>query len=112
MNTEQAAVVSVVRLLVEGEYEVLAATTHGRRLSATELRTAVETYGRTLVELPRAALEELDVVQIEGLEPPTLNVLVDLWTAEEGRSDLTLELHLIARFDNAYEAEIMDLHTL
>jgi len=112
MNAEQTAVVSVVHLLVTREYDVLVAMTHGRRLSASELQFAVEAYGRTLVELPQEALDGLDVVQIEGEEPPVFSVLVDLWTQEEGRSDLILELRLIERFQGAHEIEIMDLHAL
>src|SRR5256885_9347003 len=43
---------AVLGLLVDGEYETLAMMTQGKRLSATELRDAVESYGRTLIHPP------------------------------------------------------------
>jgi hypothetical protein len=41
-----------------------------------------------------------------------MHVAAPLWTAEEGRSDLTLELRLIEFAPEAYEVEIEDLHVL
>lgn len=112
MNAMQAAVGNVVSLLVEGSYDVLEAMTRGRRLSASDLRHAVEDYGRTLVPLPAGELDELDVAQVKDAEVPTFHVVVDLWTQAEGRSDLTLELLLTDRYAGAYGTEILNLHTL
>jgi hypothetical protein len=38
--------------------------------------------------------------------------LVDLWTVEEGRSDLTLELRLTETGGEPYDIEIHDPHVL
>jgi hypothetical protein len=53
-----------------------------------------------------------DVSAIRDREYPTFHVVIDLWTLEEGRSDLSLELELIDRYGGAYEIRILDLHVL
>ena len=112
MNAMQTAVTMLTNLLASGDYDTVERMTRGRRLSAADLRTAVERYGRTLVALPQEAVQDLDVVEVRNSEPPTFSVVIDLWTAEEGRSDLTLELELVDRFDGAYEVSIQNLHVL
>src|SRR5882757_4969604 len=102
----RTAVSITVNLLVRGEYEVLEAATRGRFLSAALLRQAVEDYGRHLVAPPDFAWDDLDVVQGVDVQPATFHVVFPLWTAEEGASDLTLELRLIEQYPNAFETEI------
>jgi hypothetical protein len=53
----------------------------------------------------------LDIVRIAGSVPPAWSVRANLWTKEEGRSDLTLEL-TIRQVENSYEVELDDLHVL
>ena len=112
MRALQVAVQVLVSLLAAGKYDVAAAMTRGDRLSADDLRESIERYGRTLISLPNETLEKLDVVQVGGCQHPTFHVVVDLWTAEEGRSDLTLELELTDRYGGALETRILDLHVL
>lgn len=40
----------------------------------------------------------------------TFHVVVPLWSEEEGRSDLALELRLIESLPDALSVEITDLH--
>jgi hypothetical protein len=54
----------------------------------------------------------LDVNEIEGAIPRAAWVLVVLWTFEEGRSDLTLEIHLTDTGEELYVFEISNLHVL
>ena len=112
MNAMQAVVVMLTNLLVAGDYETAAAMTRGRQLSAADLERAVSEYGRTLVRVPSEALEDFEIYQVQDAEPPTFELVVDLWTHEEGRSDLTLELTLVDRFDGAYDVSIQNLHVL
>jgi hypothetical protein len=102
----------VVDLLVRGEYEAVERLSGGRRLSAPEMRAAVEGYGRHLVMPPDAEWRQLDAVRISGSEPPSHHVVVPLWTAEEGRSDLSLELRLTESQPGVYETEVLDIHSL
>ena len=55
--------------------------------TAAQVRYAVESYGATLVPLPEATWET-SICQWYGSH---WEVLVDLWTAEEGPSDLVLQ---------------------
>lgn len=112
MNAMQAAVTMLTNLLAAGDYVTAERMTRGRRLSASDLQRAVEDYGGTLVPLPAEALENLDVVEVRDSDPAAFSVVVDLWTAEEGRSDLTLELELVDRFEGAYDVMIQNLHVL
>lgn len=54
--------------------------------TAEHIRSSVEAYGATLVELPEDAWRT-SVSQWYGVH---WDILVDLWTAEEGPSDLVL----------------------
>ena len=105
---------SQVRRLVEdlaaGRYAEIAADGRAGRLTAAELRTAVEEYGRTLVPFP--ADGEVVVALYEQASPPEAAALdVPLWTKEEGRSDLTLSLTAIKQGET-YTVEVDDLHVL
>lgn len=113
MNDAFATAVRIaVSLLVRGEYETLASMTRGRRLSAAELSAAVREYGRHLVLPPSDWWNDLDVVSAAGSSAPAHHVVVPLWTCEEGRSDLTLELVLTDAGDGSYDVEVAGLHVL
>ena len=47
----------------------------------------------------------------QGVKPPRWSVRMDLWTAEEGRSDLSLELTIIES-GRGYTVELDDIHVL
>jgi hypothetical protein len=86
--------------------------TDGRagRLSAAELESAIREYGRTLVPLPDEALNRIDVFP-RDLDLNRASLDVPLWTAEEGLSDLTLQLDAM-RDGAMYRIEITTLHVL
>ena len=102
----------VVGMLVAGDYAGVEGASRGRRLTAEQLRQAVEEYGRELRMPPELVFDNLDVVEIEDATPRAWSVLVDLWTVEEGQSDLTLELLLTDTGGELYDIEIYDLHVL
>ena len=89
------AVRSIVELLVSGDYRQIARTTKGRRLSEDEIRSAVVGYGRTLTLPPPKEFDRLNVIEVEGRIPREWSVTMNLWTEEEGRSDLSIELTVI-----------------
>ena len=107
-----AVVVMITNLLAAGDYETASRMAEGRRLSAADLERAVRDYGRTLVSIPPAARDSYDVYRVEKANRPTFAVDVDLWTQEEGRSDLTLQLELIDTGRSTYAVTIEDLHVL
>jgi hypothetical protein len=101
----------VVELLVARKYAELESLTNGVRLSATDIAAAIAGYGRQLVSLPNDAFSLMDVVKVKGAEPPKWSIVMPLWTQEEGRSDLSIELTVIER-DNRFAIELDDIHVL
>jgi hypothetical protein len=102
----------VVRQLAAGAYAELERRTAGVRLSAGEIAAAVAAYGRRVVVPPAGSEPPLDVVPIRATAPPAWSVDVALWTAEEGQSDLTLQLTVYAQPPAGYRIELEDLHVL
>jgi hypothetical protein len=109
----EAALHAVLGLLVDGEYDTLASMTQGKQMSATELRDAVESYGRTLIHPPDGEFPpDLDVFPVEDAVPRRLIATMPLLTKEEGRSDLTVELMLIELSPNLWLTEIQNIHVM
>lgn len=102
----------VADLLARGAYDEVVAITRGERLTADELKRAILDYGRTPTPLPDEAWALLDVVQLASASPPRFSVQVPMWTAEEGRSDLTIDLELTELAPFVYETALMDIHVL
>ena len=101
----------VVQMLANGDYQRLASLTEGHRLSADEMRQAITRYNRTLIVPPEEAYGEIDAIQVQNSGPPSWSVRMPLWTEEEGRSDLTLELTMTELTDG-FIIEIDDIHVL
>src|SRR5687767_10921672 len=108
----KAAVRQVVSILVQEDYESLERLTNGVRLTAEEMAEGVREYGGSLILPPEDIFENLDVVEVEGAQPRKWSVNVDLWTAEEGQSDLTLGLTLRESGREIFDVEIDNLHVL
>ena len=106
------ATIQVIELLVGYRYDDLEKRTGGVRLSADMLEEAVTQYGKTLVFPPPDALANLDIVPVACEGPKTWSVRADLWTSEEGRSDLTLELTVIKDEGKRTIVELDNLHVL
>jgi hypothetical protein len=111
MDALETAVRIVVDLLVRGEVEIVEKITEGRRLSAAELRFAIARYPGTLVRPEGDWWQTVELTPITG-SVHAFHVAAPMWTAEEGRSDLTLELRLTEFFSGVYRTEILDLHML
>ena len=101
----------VVRLLVDGDFAALVLLTDGMRMDAVTIRRAIEGYGRNLIPLPDEGFNELDVVEIESTNPRRWSVRCPLWTRQEGRSDLTLELTILHEA-TGFKVELDDIHVL
>ncbi len=69
--------------------------------TAEHVRSYIEDYGATLVRLPQDAWGT-SVCSWTGHH---WDVMVDLWTEEEGPSDLVLQLR-VAEQDDGYRAEV------
>lgn len=108
----KATIVRLLHWLVAGDYVAIERATRGIRLSAALLQQAVVDYGRTLIMPPASALNVLDVIEVDASSPRAWSVRVDLWTAEEGRSDLSLECTLVDCPGDFLGVEVDNLHVL
>jgi len=106
----KAPVADIVAALVRGDYESLDTDDRSGRVGADGLRRSVTEYGRTLVELPNVAFDLAESGEV-SMRSGAWWVVVPLWTVEEGRSDLSLELSAIP-IDGGHRFEIDDLHVL
>ncbi len=96
--------------LVHGRYGDISRDGRVGRLTEAQLRDAVGEYGRTLVELPEEAWQfSEEYPQVHS--PNEVAIDVDLWTAEEGRSDLTLSLSAV-KSGGTWTVSIDSLHVL
>lgn len=102
----------IITMLVKEDYQALESLSNGIRLTSLEIETAVKEYPGTIVMPLESAFENIDVIEISGSEPKEWSVNFDLWTAEEGRSDLTLELTLTDNNKQTYEVQLDDIHVL
>lgn len=114
MPTISSAAENAIRQLVEdlvaGDYAAVVADSRIGRLTEDELRRAIAEYGKTLVSLPVDGVDAADVYPSDN-DPSEFAVDLPLWTAEEGRSDLTLSLTVVDR-DDGPVVSIDDLHVL
>lgn len=106
--------IEILRILVHdlvlGHFDELEADGRAGRLTADDLRYSVTKYGRTLIDVPDSALETADVYALKT-DKTTCAVDLDLWTIEEGRSDLTLSVTIQSTSDGV-SVTIDDLHVL
>lgn len=106
-------ILNIVELLVKSKYESIVKLTQGIRLQSTDIREAIGEYGRTLIMPPDSEYENLvDIIEVNNKEPREWSVRFDLWTQEEGRSDLSLEMTLRESDIELMYVELDDIHVL
>jgi hypothetical protein len=113
-NQVAGMVRKIVELLVAKDYAEIERISNGVRVPAMDIEKTICRYGRTLIEPPPEAFRNFDAFQLDETSDnlPAWAVSFDLWSKEEGLSDLTLELTI--RFTESKEmaVEIDDLHVL
>lgn len=83
--------VSGQTLIIKCNYDGVVRLTNGIRLQAEHIKDAINKYGKTFILPPGNVYDNLDVIEIENVSPRKWSVRFDLWTEEEGRSDLSIE---------------------
>ena len=94
----------IVRAFAEGDYSLARGLTNVRRVSdstSEQIREYVADYGQRLVPLPEDTWRTSEA-QWMGAH---WDVLVDLWTAGEGRSDMVLGADVFET-DTGFEIEV------
>ena len=99
-------------LLARRDYSAFCGSARRSRLTPLDVDAAVRGYGRTIIAPPADAFRLLDVVAVIDSIPPRWSVVVPLWTEQEGRSDLSLEITVEDADGPDYAVEIEDLHVL
>ena len=102
----------VVALLAERRYEDVAQLCGGSRVDARQLKAAVAAYGRTIVPLPQEGMLLINSVPVQNSRPSAWSVVVPLFTHEEGRSDLSLELTVTVLHGGNVGIQVDNLHVL
>jgi hypothetical protein len=87
----RSVVIDLLVLLADGDYESVMERCGYSLMDGDELQAAVADYGRKVVA-PPADYAFLRACELKARAVPTWHVEADLWTEEEGRSDLTLEM--------------------
>lgn len=94
-DSVEAGVRNVMTLLAEQRYDELEQFTRGTQLSATDIALVIQDYGKTVVPCPEPIEDLLDIVAVREASRPTWSVIVPVYTREEGRSDLSIELTVV-----------------
>jgi len=79
-------------------------------MTEDQMRHAIKSYGRTLASLPDEAFDRAQVRPLED-EEKAWEVILPLWTVEEGESDLSLVASVMMMEGNVW-VELYDLHVL
>jgi hypothetical protein len=107
-----ALIKQVITWVVTGNHGAIEARSAGLRLSADSIRRALVEYGRTLIMPPESAFENADVIPVSNADRPTWSVRFELWTEEEGRSDLSIEFTIADRGDALLDLEVDNVHVM
>jgi len=99
-----------VELLVNKQYSEIERITSGIRLPAKEIEAAIRDYGLLLIIPPLSEYNNLDIIAIKS-PTPSWSVRMNLWTQDEGKSDLTIEL-TIKEKGSTFSVELDDIHVL
>ena len=112
MSTIEVAVRVVMDLLVRGQYVTVEKVTRGRRLGADQISSAISSYGRLLVPPGDDWWSYVKITPTDAGDLPSFHVVAPLWTREEGRSDLALEMILHESPLKVYDTELLNIHVL
>jgi hypothetical protein len=113
LPTKLCSTISVLsELLAQKDYERFCGFARSSRLTPGDVRRVIEEYRRCVVPLPDTAYPQINIVPVSGSRPQQWNVIMPVWTEEEGRSDLSLDITLQDSDAKTYSVEINDLHVL
>ena len=105
-------VAQIDQMLHGGQYAELERLSGGKRLTAGQIKAAIEDYPERLAPRPAYDFGEEEIAHVRGRIPAEWSVYLHLWRQKGGRSDLTAELTLIDTPTGLYRVEIDDIHVL
>lgn len=107
----EAILREILDLIALGRYSDALAIHKHSRLTSSDLRNAIRDYPFDLTICPANAFDLASIVEIPGTINPQWSIAIPMWTKQEGRSDLTLEVS-VTREGPKYIVELDDLHVL
>ena len=102
----------VMKLLVAGDDKTLERISGGQRLSEEEIAGAINELDDSPVMPPEVAFDSFFSIADAADGKKQWYANVDLWTAEEGRTDMTLELTINENGKQIYDIEIDNIHMM
>jgi hypothetical protein len=114
MMTVEALTRTLMKLLVDGDFESVERTTLGKDMEAATMRSIMSEYGASFREANKDWWSTDWIHSINRNDGKVLRIDAPLWAVEEnGRSDLTSQLRL-CELDGlgVCRPEIMDMHVL
>lgn len=100
----------IIELLAVNDYYSIESLTGGVRLSASEIEQAIREYGGKVIVPPSAAFAFLDSIEVVNAKPRAWSVTMPLWTEEEGRSDLSVEMTIAITDGAVSRIELDNIH--
>ncbi|MBI5722645.1 MAG: hypothetical protein HZA50_01715 [Planctomycetes bacterium] len=107
----QKTIQELIALLVARRYRDVESLTNATRLTANEIQGIISDYGRILVDPPDSAWQFMEIIEVKNSSPCKWSIVMPLWTQEEGRSDLSLEVTVI-HGEKELVVELDDIHVL
>ena len=102
----------ILNLLTESKYSELSELCIGSDIQAKDIERAVSDYPYKLI-FPKSKINDLlNIIEVEDSNPREWSVYCDLWTEEEGRSDLNLQITLVESPGEYYQFDIDGIHVL
>ena len=105
----EAAVREIMVLLAGQRYKEMERFTQGTQITAEDIARAIQEYGHTLVPCPEPIENLIDIVEVTDTARPTWSVVVPLYTQEEGRSDLSVELTVVEVGQNRFQVTLENI---
>jgi hypothetical protein len=105
----ESGVRGVMELLASRNYQELERFTRDAGLSAADVARVVLEYGKTVVTCPEPIEDVLDIVEVTGRIRPTWSVVVPVYTREERRSNLSIELTIVELGGERYGIALDDI---
>ncbi|MFO0706618.1 MAG: DUF1851 domain-containing protein [Nitrospira sp.] len=109
-DSVEVAVREVIALLVAQRYKDLARFTQGTPITDQDIARVIQEYGQTVVPCPEPLEDLIDIAEVTDTARPTWSVVVPLYTREEGRSDLSVELTVVEVAQNDFQVRLENVH--
>ena len=109
-------ITKLIQLFVEREYLEIANWSKNIRLTADEIKEAIDDYGsgQKVITPPADFFNEVDFMQIVDADNGRKQwyIVFNLWMEEEGESDLSVESTFIEATGEYFDIEIDNIHTM